>query len=182
MRFVDFLRAAVLLFAGSANALAIVVLVGVDPGRDRLELYLAFGWWIVAAIIGGLLGRRPAAFAGVARLMATARSAPALPEVAPGTILINRLWTLATFTLLAGGAGIVFPEVAAIAVGFPLIAAFGIRKQAGAVQAVEERDGVRFYIDRTGALRPTELIRTPGLKRWVDQAEGVPVSERDPAA
>jgi hypothetical protein len=179
--FVDFLRVAVLLFAGSANALAIVTLVGTDPDRARIRLYVAFGWWLVAAAIGLYLGRRPAAFAGIARLMATARATPALPEGEPGTILFNRLWTLAAFTLVAGGLGVVFPEVAAIAVGFPLMAAFAVRRQASAVLAVEERDGTRFYVDRTPALRPTQLIRTPGLKRWVDQAEGVPVGEREAA-
>lgn len=181
MPFVDFLRVAVLLFAGSANALAIVTLLGTDPEREQVKLYVAFGWWLASAAIGVFLGRRPTAFAGIARLMATARVTPTLPEVEPGTILFNRLWTLAAFTLAAGGLGVVFPEVAAIAVGFPLIAAFAVRKQAGAVLAVEERDGVRFYIDRTPALRPTQLIRTPGLKRWVDQADEVPVGERESA-
>lgn len=181
MRFVDFLRAAVLLFAGSANALAVVTLVGADPASDRIQLYVAFGWWLAAAAAGAFLGRRPEAFAGVARLMATAKATPVLPETGAGAILFNRLWTLAAFTLLAGGLGVVFPEVAAIAVGFPLMAAFAVRKQAGAVQAVEERDGVQFYIDRTPALRPTQLIRTPGLKRWVDQAEGVPGTGRESA-
>jgi hypothetical protein len=181
VRFVDFLRAAVLLFAGSANALAIVTLVGSDPGRDRVQLYAAFGWWIGTAAIGGFLGRRPAAFRGVARLMATARATPALPELEPGTILVNRLWSLAVFTVVAGGLGVVFPQVAAIAVGFPLMAAFAVRKQAGAAQAVEERDGVRFYVDRTPALRATRLVRTPGLKRWVDAADDMDVRERESA-
>ena len=171
MRFVDFLRTAVLLFAGSANALALVTLLGADVNRDRLLLYVAFGWWLVAAAIGGFLGRRRAAFAGIARLMATARSTPALPELEPGTMLLNRLWTLAAFTFLAGGLGFVVPQVAAIAVGFPLGAAFALRKQAAAVLAIEERDGVRFYLDRTSALRPTQLLRTPGFKRWVDQTD-----------
>ncbi len=179
MRFVDFLRAAVLLFAGSANALAIVTLVGADPGRDRTLLYVGFGWWLLAAATGGFLGRRPAAFAGVARLMADARAATALPELEPGTVLANRLWALAAFTLVAGGVGIALPEVAAIAVGFPLLAAFVVRKQASAVQAVEERDGVRFYIDKTSALKATRLLRTPGFKRWVDESDEL--REREPA-
>ena len=37
------------------------------------------------------------------------------------------------------------------------------RKQPSAVQAIEERDGVRFYVDRTSPLKPIQLIRTPGF-------------------
>jgi hypothetical protein len=92
----------------------------------------------------------------------------------PGSILFNRLWILAAFTVVAGGLGFVLPQLPAIAVGFPLIAALALRKQAPAVQAVEDRDGVRFYIDRTPPLRPTRLLRTPGFKKWVDEAEDLP--------
>jgi hypothetical protein len=51
------------------------------------------------------------------------------------------------------------------------MAALAVRKQAPAVQAVEDRDGVRFYIDRTSPVRPTQLLRTPGFKKWVDEDE-----------
>lgn len=171
MRFPDFLKNAVLLFAGAANALALVTVIGVGATDDRTLLYVAFGWWLAAAGVGGYLGRRPEPFAAVARLMAGARSSPALPELEPGSILLNRLWTLAAFTVVAGGLGFVLPHVPATAVGFPLLAAFALRKQAPAVEAVEQRDGVRFYLDRTGALKPTRLLRTPGFKKWVDEAE-----------
>ena len=33
--------------------------------------------------------------------------------------------------------------------------------------AIEERDGVRFYVDRTSPLSPIQLVRTPGLRRRV---------------
>jgi hypothetical protein len=171
VRFLDFLKTAVLLFAGAANALALVAVLGAGARDDRVLLYAAFGWWLVAALVGGYLGRRPQAFAAIARLMATARATPALPELEPGTILMNRLWALAAFTVLAGGAGIALPQVPAIAVGFPLMAALALRKQAPAVEAVEGRDGVRFYIDRTSPLRPTSLLRTPGFKKWTDAEE-----------
>ena len=172
MRFVDFLRTAVLLFAGAANALAVVTVLTAAAADDLVLLYGAFGWWLAAAVIGVVIGRRSAAFAGVRRLMATARSQPALPELEPGSILINRLWALAAFTVVAGGAGLVATQVPAIAVGFPLMAALALRKQAPAVQAVEDRDGVRFYIERSSALRPTRLLRTPGFKRWVETEPG----------
>lgn len=171
MRFLDFLSTAVLLFAGAANALAVVCLIAAELPDDTVLLYGAFGWWIVAAAIGALLGRRRHAFDGVARLLADARTSPALPELEPGSILFNRLWALAAFALVAAGLGVFFPQIAAIAVGFPLIAALALRKQAPAVLAIEERDGVRFYIERTSAFAPTRLLRTPGLKKWVDEAE-----------
>lgn len=177
MRFLDFLKTAVLLFAGAANALAVVAVIGL-ASDERGLLFGAFGWWVVAAGIGGYLGRRPQAFDSVARLMASARSDPALPELEPGAILFNRLWALMAFTVVAGGVGFVLPQVPAIAVGFPLMAALAVRKQAPAVEAVEGRDGVRFYIDRTSALAPTRLVRTPGFKKWVDEADEV---ERQPA-
>ncbi len=31
--------------------------------------------------------------------------------------------------------------------------------------AIEERDGVRFYVEPNSALEPIKLIRTPGLGR-----------------
>jgi hypothetical protein len=171
VRFLDFLKTTVLLFAGAANALAVVTVIAAGGEDDRVLLFAAFGWWVIAAAIGAYLGRREEAFHGIARLMATARSTPALPELEPGTILFNRLWLLAAFTFVSGGLGVVLPQVPAIAVGFPLMAALALRKQASAVQAVEDRDGVRFYIDRTSALRPTQLLRTPGFKKWVDESD-----------
>lgn len=171
MRFLDFLKTAVLLFAGAANVLAILTVIGADADDDRVLLYAAFGWWLVAAVAGAYVGRREEAFAPVARMMATARATPALPELEPGAVLFNRLWALAGFTLVAGALGLVLPHVPAIAVGFPLLAALALRRQAPAVQAVEERDGVRFYIERTSPMKPTELLRTPGFKKWVEDDE-----------
>jgi hypothetical protein len=172
VRFLDFLRVAVLLFAGAANALAVITVIGAQAGDDLLLLYVGFAWWLAAAVIGLFLGRRLMVFRGIGRLLAGARSSPALPEQEPGAVLLNRLWTLAVFTLAAGGVGVVLPQISAIAVGFPLMAALALRKQALAVQAIEERDGVRFYIDRTSALKPTRLLRTPGFKKWVDETRG----------
>ena len=38
-----------------------------------------------------------------------------------------------------------------------------IAPSASAVAAIEERDGVRFYIDRTSPVHPIQLVRTPGF-------------------
>jgi hypothetical protein len=53
--------------------------------------------------------------------------------------------------------------VAAIASGFTIIWALAWRRQSAAVAAIEERDGVRFYVDRTSPLAPMRLVRTPGF-------------------
>jgi hypothetical protein len=59
----------------------------------------------------------------------------------------------------------VMPQVPAIAAGFFLLAALWWRRQPSAVTAIEERDGVRFYVERTSPFAPTKLIRTPGFRR-----------------
>lgn len=169
MRFVDFLRTAVLLFGASATVLAVVALVGANADENLTLLYIAVGWWALAAVVGIWLGRRPSTSAGIARLMASARTQPALPELEPGAVLFNRLWTLALFTVASGALAFLFPQVPAIAAGFPLLAALAWRKQVAAVTAVEERDGVRFYVERTSPFKPTRLLRTPGFRKFVSE-------------
>lgn len=39
------------------------------------------------------------------------------------------------------------------------------RSRDGAVAAIEERDGGRFYVEPGFALQPVKQIRTPGLRR-----------------
>lgn len=165
MRFTDFLRTSVLLFGAAATALAAVALAGARAKDDVTLIYLALAWWILATCIGLWLGRSAAASPGIARLLASARTTPLLPELEPGTVLFNRLWTLAAFTVVAGGVAFLIPQVPAIAAGYALLYALGWRKQAGAVAAIEDRDGVRFYVERTSPFKPTRLIRTPGFQK-----------------
>ena len=164
MRFPDFLRTAVLLFGGAATALAAVALAGARRNDEVTLVYLALGWWAVAALIGAWLGRRRSESPGIARLMSSARTTPLLPELEPGTVLFNRLWALVAFTVVSGALAFVLPQVPAIAVGYALIVALTWRHQAAAVAAIEERDGVRFYVDRTPPFKPTRLLRTPGFR------------------
>ena len=126
---------------------------------------IAVGWWIVAALLGVWIGRRNAASPPIARLLADARMQMSLPELRPGVTLLNRLWPLLFSTLGAAIAGIFFPQVAAVAAGFAIIWALAWRRQDAAVTAIEDRDGFRFYVDRTPPLSPIRLIRTPGLMR-----------------
>ena len=161
MRFSDLLRATVLLSAGAATLLAVIAVIGV--GRDAQPLLIAFCgvWWVLAAVTGVSLGGRSEA--AIQRLLAAARTQTSLPEVQPGRTLLNRLWPLLISTIGAGVLGVWLPQIAAIAAGFAIVWALAWRRQEQAVAAVEERDGVRFYVDRTPPLSPIRLVRTPGL-------------------
>ncbi len=163
MRFVDFLRATVLLSAGTATLLAAVTIIGVTRELEPVVVYIAAGWWVLAAAIGVWLGRRPEASAPIARLLASARAQTSLPEQRAGLTMVNRLWPLLASTLVAGVVGLVVPQVAAVATGFAIIWALAWRRQDAAVAAIEERDGVRFYVEKTSPLHPMQLLRTPGF-------------------
>lgn len=165
MRFTDFLRIAVLLFGGAATALAVVAVAGASADDDSALLYLAVGWWVAGGLIGLWLGRREAASAGVGRVLASARTTTTLPELEPGAVLFNRLWPLAVLTVVAGAVAFLVPQVPAIAAGYALLAALAWRRQSAAVAAIEERDGVRFYFERTSPFGGPQLVRTPWLRK-----------------
>ena len=163
MRFGDFLRATVLLSAGTATLLAALTVIALSREYENtLVLFSAF-WWAGAVLIGIWLGRRAEASPPIRRLLLGARSQTTLPELRPGLTLINRLWPLLFATLGAALLSVFEPQVAAVASGFSIIWALAWRRQAAAVAAIEERDGVRFYIDRTSPLQPIQLVRTPGF-------------------
>jgi hypothetical protein len=166
VRFTDFLGTSTLLFGGAASTLALWTVVSAFSEDDRTLLLLSLGWWAVAAIVGLWLGRGTRPANGISRMLAQAKAATAMPELEPGAILWNRLWPLAAFTVVAGGMGFIFPPVPAVAAGYPLAIALAWRRQSGAVQAIEERDGVQFHVERSPLLGATRLVRTAGLKRF----------------
>jgi hypothetical protein len=161
VRFGDLLRTTVLLSAGAATLLAVVAVIGV--GQDAQPALIAFCavWWVLAVLIGTALGGR--AETAIQRLLAGARTQTMLPDINPSRTLINRLWPLLISTIGAGVLGIWVPQVAAIAAGFAIVWSLAWRRQERAVLAVEERDGVRFYVDRLSPLSPMRLVRTPGF-------------------
>jgi hypothetical protein len=166
MAFCDLLRMTVLLAAGAATALGAVTVVSASSAGDTLTIYVAAGWWIVALIGGIVLGRPARATEAMRPALARARTATALPSLGdPTRAALARLWPLAAFAVIAGGVGILLPGVAAIGAGFALGAALTLRAREGAVAAIEERDGVRFYVEPGSALQPVTLVRTPGLRR-----------------
>ncbi len=164
MRFPEFLRTAVLMSTASATLLGLETLAGANGNGDTTLTLAGLGWWVVAAVIGLWLGRGRATSRSIASLLASARTQRSLPEVNPARTLLNRLWPLLICTLAAAAVAFKYPQVAAIAAGFAIIWAFAWRHQSSAVTAIEERDGARFYIDRTSPWRPIKLVRTPGFR------------------
>jgi len=163
VRFGDFLKATVLLSAGCATLLATVTVLGISRESDRVLIYVTAGWWLAATAIGTALGRRAETSPPIAGLLAGARTQTSLPEQMPGTTIINRLWPLLLATIGAAVVAFVEPQVASVAAGFTIIWALAWRRQERAVLAIEERDGVRFYVERTSPFSPIRLIRTPGF-------------------
>ena len=165
MRFREFLRVSVLIYAAAATALAIVSVVGVTRADTNTLVYVAAVWWCVAVVAGLWLGRRPETSEGIGNLLAGARTTNSLPELEPGAILFNRLWPVAVATVLAGAIGFFFAQVPVVATGFFLLGALLWRRQSSAVEAIEGRDGAEFWFDRTSPFGPPKLLRLPGLRR-----------------
>jgi hypothetical protein len=164
VRFVEFLKTTVLLTTGAATALAAVSVLAATGNSNTRTVWISGGWWVLAGIIGLWLGRRAGASPAIARLLAGAKASSTLPEQRPGAILFNRLWPLLLLTVVAGGLGVLAPQIPGIGAGFAIMWAFSWRRQHGAVAAIEHRDGVRFYVIHTSPIRPISLQRTPGLK------------------
>jgi hypothetical protein len=172
VRFVDLLKATVMLSAGAATMLAVVTVATATRDVDNTLVVVAAGWWAVAALVGAFLGRRAAVTPAIGRLLASSKAATMLPEHRPSAVLVNRLWPLLVSTILAGAVGVLFPQVPAVATGFAIIWALAWRRQDSAVVAIEERDGVSFYVERTSPVRPMQLVRMPGFRREVPSLDG----------
>ena len=156
---------AVLLFGASGTVLAMVAIVGATGEEDQTLIFLAASWWVIASVAGLWLGRRMAPTRGIARLLASARATNTMPDVEPGAIIFNRLWPLAVLTVISGALAFLVPQVPAIAAGYAIGIALTWRKQALGVQAIEDRDGARFYFDKSSPFGAPQLVRTPGLRK-----------------
>jgi hypothetical protein len=163
--YTDLLRVTVLLCAGEATILAAVSALAAGRDDDATVLIVGGAWWLVALVVGLYLGRPERAADGVRDALASARTETSLPQETPERIALARLWPIGLSAIVAGVLGIFFPAVAAIATGYALIVSLAWRTREAAVLAIEERDGVRFYVEPGSALRPITLVRTPGLGR-----------------
>jgi hypothetical protein len=146
MLYTDFLKATVFLAAAEATALALVTVAVAAARGDTTLLIFALAWWTVAVVIGAWLGRRLETTRSIGSLLANAPSTTTLPEIRPAAVMINRLWLLAVSALLAAGLSWLVPQLAAVVAGGSIMIALAWRKQERAVTAIEERDGVRFYV------------------------------------
>jgi hypothetical protein len=164
MRFTELLRTTVMLCAAAATVLAVVTVAGANGKDNALLVPIGAGWWLIAAVIGGRIGRRNTTSREIAVLLASARTQTMLPEINPARIVLNRLWPIIVCTIGSGAVAFAYPQVPAIATGFAIIWALAWRRQSAAVTAIEERDGARFYIEHTSPLRPIKLVRTPGFR------------------
>ena len=163
MPYTDFLKSTVMLMAAEATALAAVTVAA--AAGDTTTIIFALAWWTLAALIGIWLGRRQETTRAIGRLLAEARSSTTLPEVRPVAVMLNRLWLVALSTVVAAGLSWLFPQLSAVVAGGAILIALAWRNQEKAVTAIEERDGVRFYVVPSSPFRAIELVRTTGLRR-----------------
>jgi hypothetical protein len=164
MTYTDLLRVTVLLVAAEATALAAITALAAGSDGDTTTVLVAAVWWTVALAIGLYLGRPQRAADGVRNALAAARTATSLPPEPAGRTALARLWPIGVTALAAGVLGVFFPGVAAVGAGYALLVALAWRTREAAVLGVEQRDGVKFYVIPSSALRPIELVRTPGLR------------------
>ena len=163
MRFGDFLKATVLLSAASATLLAALTVIGISRQLEDTAAYVSAGWWIIATLIGTISGRAKARRRRSRGCWPAPAPALAARTCSPARTIFNRLWPLLVCTLVAGVLSFFAPQIGGIAAGFAIIWALAWRRQEAAVAAIEERDGARFYVDRTSPLSAIRLIRTPGF-------------------
>ena len=164
MPYTDLLRFTVVVTAAEATALGAISAISVGGEPSATTVIVALAWWAIALILGFWLGRPERAREDMRVPLARARMATSLPSQAPARIAAQRLWPILLTAVLAGGLGLFFPGVAIIGTGYALIVSLSWHTREAAVLAIEERDGVRFFVVPGSALKPIELVRTPGLR------------------
>lgn len=164
MPYSDLLRVTVLLTGAEATALAAVAVVAANRDPNDLTLVVAATWWLLATVIGFYLGRPSRAADSLRDALAGARTATSLPPESPARIAFARLWPIGLTAIAAGALGLFFPGVAATGAGYALLVSLAWHSREAAVLAIEQRDGVKFYVVPNSAFRPIQLVRTPGLR------------------
>jgi len=164
MPYTDLLRITVFLAGAEATALGAITALAAGHDSDTTTVLVAAAWWLIALVLGIYLGRPAGAADGVRDALARARTATSLPEDSPGRIVAGRLWPIGLTAIAAGVLGVLYPGVAAIGAGYALLVALALRTREAAVLGIEHRDGVKFYVVPNSALRPIQLVRSPGLR------------------
>ncbi len=164
MPYSDLLRVTVLLTGAEATALAAITAIAANRDDDTRTLIVAAAWWLIALLVGFYLGRPSRAADALRDALSGARTATSLPPESPARIAFARLWPIALTAVAAGVLGVFFPGVAAIGGGYALLVSLAWHSREAAVLAIEQRDGVKFYVVPNSALRPIQLVRSPGLR------------------
>ena len=164
MPYSDLLRVTVLLTGAEATALAAIAAVAANRSTDNTTLAIAAAWWLIAVAVGLYLGRPGRAADALRDTLARARTATSLPPETPARIAFGRLWPIGLTAVAAGVLGIFFPGIAAVGAGYALLVSLAWHSREAAVLAIEQRDGVKFYVVPNSAFRPIQLVRTPGLR------------------
>jgi hypothetical protein len=164
MPYTDLLRVTVFITGAEATALGAITAIGANRDGDSTVILVAAAWWLLSLAIGFFLGRPARAVEDMRTPLSRACTATTLPAETPARIAVGRLWPIALTAIVAGGLGLFFPGVAVIGAGYALIVSLAWHTREAAVLAIEQRDGVKFYVVPTNALKPIELVRTPGLR------------------
>jgi hypothetical protein len=162
--YTDLLRVTVFITGAEATVLGAISALGANRQGDETAVLVAVVWWLVSLAIGTYLGRPERAAGDVRDVLSRARTATSLPSESPARIVLGRLWPIGVTAVIAGGLGLFFPGVAVIGAGYALIVSLAWHTREAAVLGIEHRDGVKFYVVPNSALRPVELVRTPGLR------------------
>jgi hypothetical protein len=165
MVYAELLRLTVLLTGAMGTALGAVGVIAGNQDGDTTTLIVAGAWWVIAAAIGLYLGAPERAADGVRRALAGARVSTTLPVASPARIAFIRLWPIGLVALVAAAVAWIWPQVPVIGAGYAILVALQWRNREAIVTGVEDRDGVRFYVEPTSVFEPVRLVRTPGLSR-----------------
>lgn len=163
MRFSEYLRTTVTLLATTAVALLLIAISSIAREGGSALLVFTLIWILASVAIGAWLGRGGGAMESIGVLLSRSRPEPVFPRIEPGAVLITRLWPVLLIAVIAAVASIWFPSPAIAASGYGLIWSLSWRKQALAVEAIEERDAVHFWIVRTSAFSKPKLVRVPAM-------------------
>ena len=157
--------------------LGFLILIFVAVPVLELVLLIRIGNWIgvlptiLLVIATGVVGASLARSQGLAALarmqQELAQGRPPVASMIDGFLIFAAGVLLLVPGIITDVFGVAFllPQIPAIAAGYSLGVALTWRNQARAVQAVEERDGVRYYMDRTSPFAAPRLLRTPGLRK-----------------
>lgn len=163
MRFSEYLRTTVLLVGTTGLALLLIAAGAILRDGNLLLLVFTAGWTLVSVLTGLWLGRRGDALESIRTLLSRSRPEPVFPMIAPGAVLLGRLWPILVIALVSVVGSLWLPSLPIVGGGYGLIWSLAWRKQALAVEAIEERDAVHFWVVRTAIFKQIKIVRVPAM-------------------